>query len=45
MSKNKNKLWEKWVGKLVKPIGGRYPTARKIKDIDNNTKHAPKGQR
>jgi hypothetical protein len=39
--KNKKKQWEK----VIASIGTKYPLNRNIKDIDNDNKHKPKGQR
>jgi hypothetical protein len=39
--KNKKKRWVEYIGTLIP----QYRTTRRIKDIDNNRGHTPKGQR
>lgn len=42
--KNKKKRWERQVAAMI-PAYGSKNAARNIKDIDNDNKHAPKGER
>ena len=42
--KNKKKRWERTMGAMFSAYGSKK-TPRNIKDIDNDNKHSPKGQR